>query len=206
MAKNITIETNSNLFALINVDMYNTELSPENIIEENQIEEDYLDGEFPFDVEQFWQNYSFKKYKQEIELLAEMFFNKTHICNDFEIKVKTGKIISPLYYNYSTDTIDFDVTFNNKELINYIKSNLDEFDMYLKENYTSVEGFIYFVPNNYNEWLEQYKQQDVRCLSAALDFIFTDEFKQELNDSFVEFVRSNLNHYDLITEQYEEQA
>jgi hypothetical protein len=43
-------------------------------------------------------------------------------------------------------------------------------------------------------------------LSAALDFIFTDEFKQELNDSFVEFVRSNLNHYDLIVEQYEEQA
>jgi hypothetical protein len=206
MAKNITIETNSNLFALINVDMYNTELSPENIIEENQIEEDYLDGKFPFDVEQFWDNYSFKKYKQEIELLAEMFFNKTYICNDFEIKVKTGKIISPLYYNYSTDTIDFDVTFNNKELINYIKSNLDEFDMYLKENYTSVDGFIYFVPNNYNEWLEQYKQQDVRCLSAGLDFIFTDEFKQELNDSFVDFVRSNLNHYDLISEQYEEQA
>ena len=198
MAKNLTIETSSNIFNLIDVDMYNTELSPGNIIFDGYIEEDYLNGKFPFDVEQFWDNYSFDKYKKQLELLAEMFFNKAHSCNDFEIKVKTGKITSPQFYNYYTDTIDFEVTFNYKELLNYIKSNLDEFKLYLKDNYSSYDGFVSFMPNNYNEWLEKYKEQDVLCLSVGLEFIFTEEYKQELNDSFVEFVRSNVTHYDLI--------
>lgn len=193
MAKNITIETNSNLFALVNVDMYVGTLSPPNIIDvSNEFENISLDEN------EFWDKYSFDKYKKQIEVLAAEFFNRSFTYNDFEIKISTKQINSPLFYNYSIDTIDFDCTFNYKQLLNHIEANIDEFNLYLENNYTPSNGYVVFVPNTFNGWLPKYKEKDVRCLSIALDFIFDDDFKNELNDSFEEYVRFNLDYSKII--------
>ena len=60
-------------------------------------------------------------------------------------KIIYNKLISPKYYNYSTDIIDVNIEFSQENIDNIykiIKENQNEFDTYIKDNYTSYDGFM----------------------------------------------------------------
>lgn len=78
------------------------------------------------------------------------------IVKSFECKGAT----SPREYNFTTDNTDLDIEFNSVKLLQYIKSNLDEFEQYLKDNFTSVSGFWSYVENNYRDFLKQLRSGD----------------------------------------------
>ena len=78
------------------------------------------------------------------------FFNEIGIINlDFV------KIDSPKYYNYSTDKLVCNIEVNkNKFLTELQKYNFEAWRQFLKNNFTSYDGFISFYPNDPNEWAE----------------------------------------------------
>jgi hypothetical protein len=199
--KNLTIKTNSNLFSLINVGMYDSFLSPYNMIDDYNLQEDFEAGYTNLTVDEYWDRFDNTKYVKHIEKLASEFFDGEQICNDFNIKVKTGVIYSPRFYNYDTDNIDFEVRFNYKDMLNYINSNKDEFIIFLKDNYSSYDGFYSFVDNTFEGWLNGYKNKDELYLSVALEFIFTDEFKKELNIDFIYYVNENTFYTEFINDE-----
>lgn len=96
----------------------------------------------------------------------------------FEIVDKEDNIvvISPQYYNYERDRCYCDIE-TNVETLNLIKwytLNLKGAKEYIINHFTSCDGFISFITNDYNEWkflrITNYKQN---MLIALLDMLIT---------------------------------
>jgi hypothetical protein len=75
--------------------------------------------------------------------------------------IKVGKIWSPSYYNFDTDRFtDVEYTFDldlKSEIFDKFKdvinNNLDEFSEYVKEKFTSYDGFSSWTDNNLVDWV-----------------------------------------------------
>lgn len=91
-----------------------------------------------------------KFYLEYIKDELKDFFNEIGIINlDFV------KVDSPKYYNYSTDKLVCNIEVNkNKFLTKLQKYNFEAWRQFLKNNFTSYDGFISFYPNDPNEWTE----------------------------------------------------
>jgi len=99
-------------------------------------------------------DYSFQDFMAGIASVYQK--NSTYILGelgvDFIKKIKfTGKTNSPKEYNFSTDTLDFDLTIDKKAMLHKLREleNDSEFDQYLKDHFTGYDGFWSFTPNNY---------------------------------------------------------
>jgi hypothetical protein len=131
--------------------------------------------------------------------------------------VKYQTIISPNYYNFVNDSIDVNIVPIVDGIVSYIHSNYDAFDTYLKQRYTSRDGFISFRFNSAVEWAEDTSNftalgKDSHVLGALLDFALVNEDLSEhdfycdiISDvCFDEFATINyinieeLNSYDKI--------
>ena len=85
---------------------------------------------------------------------------------------------SPRYYNYETDKVLIDVDYNFIALVKYCRhTNKDKFNQYLKDNYTSYDGFISFVENSVDgffskDWFNSHKNMAVQVM---IEFYLTSE-------------------------------
>lgn len=97
-------------------------------------------------VSKFYLNY----FKDELS----DFFKSIGIINlDFV------KVDSPKYYNYSTDKLVCNIEIDKGVFVHELrKYNFDSWEQFLKDNFTSYDGFISFYPNNPNEWTELIQQ------------------------------------------------
>lgn len=107
---------------------------------------------------------------QFIETLQEKFKE-----NDLNIKIEFQDIISPKYYNYSNDSVDvrfiFDIeTYNKiKELIhNNLYDDKINFKDFIRNEYTSCDGFMSNYSNNYNDWL--FVLDNLQQIIETIDF------------------------------------
>ena len=93
-------------------------------------------------VSKFYLNY----FKDELK----DFFNEIGIINlDFV------KVDSPKYYNYSTDKLVCNIQIDKNVFVHELrKYNFEAWRQFLKNNFTSYDGFISFYPNDPNEWAE----------------------------------------------------
>jgi hypothetical protein len=57
------------------------------------------------------------------------------------------KLWSPRFYNFDTDRIECELDIDWDALVEYVKDESYAFAAYLKDNFTSYDGFISFVPN-----------------------------------------------------------
>jgi len=106
------------------------------------------------------------------------------------IKVEFQAVVSPKFYNFSNDTIN--VAFhldseNFDELHKYLLDNIEDFKGYLKEHYTSYDGFTSFHSNEPLDWFKALESKNQKLLehklSGMLDFYLgLEEFT--LNDLF----------------------
>lgn len=88
-----------------------------------------------------------KAYCAEIaRRLDEIGFDETFIV--FE------KIVSPKFYNFTTDSVDCKITFDAEQALEYCRNHLGAFREYLIENYRSRSGFISFYSHDPSEWLD----------------------------------------------------
>ena len=85
---------------------------------------------------------------------------------------------SPRYYNYETDKVLIDVDYNFIKLVKYCRhTNKDKFNQYLRDNYTSYDGFISFVENSVEgffakDWFNSHKNM---AISVMIEFYLTNE-------------------------------
>lgn len=118
----------------------------------------------------------FETYTQEVSEYATELL-KDYIINDDNI-VKNMKFISlysPRYYNYDTDRLNIEMNINLNKLKAYIKKNKTDFNLYLKDNFTSYDGFISFVENNYTCFKEQYTYDKNRCLNVMIEYYILNQ-------------------------------
>lgn len=83
--------------------------------------------------------------------------------------IKFIEVDSPRFYNFETDKLVLNIDYNDVALKDYcFVDNREAFDEYLKNNFTSRDGFISFIPNNvedfeqidllYNDYIEELKK------------------------------------------------
>ena len=65
------------------------------------------------------------------------------------------KVNSPKYYKYSTDKLVCNIEIDKGIFVHELrKYDFDEWEQFLKDNFTSYDGFISFYPNTTTEWDE----------------------------------------------------
>lgn len=107
------------------------------------------------------------------------------------------RIQSPKYYNYGKDEIYALATFDTDELLNYLIKNGDKFEEYCKNNFSSYDGFISFLPNNAYEFVEKMKTADASDKSSfvlgAISFVLENNYGEEYPDDL-----NNETYYDIV--------
>lgn len=190
------VTLNSNLFPIIRVGMYNSNISPDEIFDDYTINDDKENGYIHYDSEYYWDNFQNDKYKKRIAELAKEYLSEP--IDDGEgnvINIKCKEIYSPKFYNFSTDEIVMEVKYNKTQLLKVAKKEREIFGDFLYENYTSRDGFASFTSNNYNDWLIGFKDNDARDIGAILSYIFRDwENWGSNNGTFDEYVRNELSY------------
>ena len=112
---------------------------------------------------------------------------KTNVEFEFQ------NIHSPKYYNYSNDSInvnlkcDFDTFMNN--LLFFIKQHIKEFEQYIKDNYTSCDGFLSYYSNDVKDWLKnEYGEHEI---GSMLEFALR-VFDEDIEEKMIYYVLENV--------------
>ena len=212
-----TFELSTNLFPIVNVGMYtNNVCDSDNLIDTYSIDNDFNEGLISYDADTFWNNFDNDKFKAVIlERATDFITNEVKpLLVDLGLGIIDIKVIgihSPKYYNFETDRLDFDLVTDDKftdniiDVINLLEPNeLADLSKFLKDNYTSYDGFTSFTDNNVTDLIESIKAGEEREIGAFLtwywnwtdssnecgnwecylneDFPFYDEF---LTDDFI---------------------
>ena len=108
------------------------------------------------------------------------------LLSEYVTEINFEKIISPREYNFTNDKIACEVRLsktNLDSLKQLIYANQSEFELFLKENYSSRDGFYSFYSNEFKEWKENTKDfsffEDSNYLEGLLTFALElDEVEQ----------------------------
>ena len=94
-------------------------------------------------------------------------------------------LVSPKYYNFINDSINIEINFKKfSQVIEILNQNFDSFSQYIKDNYTSLDGFISSYSSNASDWMEDLREDaenEAHKVGAVLDFILQEieEYKDE---------------------------
>lgn len=120
-------------------------------------------------------NLNFDEYQKQLnEYIAEQLhdvavtFNHDYIISD----ISYFSMVSPKYYNYDTDRLVFEIELNLKKLRLHISNNIKDFEYYLKDNYSSYDGYISFISNNIKDFTSDYLNKDKirQCVSVMIEY------------------------------------
>jgi len=106
--------------------------------------------------------------------------------NDFINSIELEKIVSPKYYNFSNDSADVIIDINVYKIRDFIYSHKDNFIIWLKNKYTSCDGFISHYDNDFTSWeadtsnFTNFKING-HVLGSILDFIANELEVNELS-------------------------
>ena len=124
-----------------------------------------------------------RKIAERVPVLLESDLNvDSDILSDFCLL----EIDSPSFYNYRTDRLVLSVNVDVELLKGYAYSSHPiEFESYLKENFTSYDGFISFVPNNLSDFLEWEETNQQSSIDVLIEFyllsrIDLDSYRRDL--------------------------
>ena len=190
---------NTNLFPIIHVGMYVTILSPENMFDGYAIEEDIENGHFDMSVDEFWDRFDNEKYTKEIQHYADNFLSGEQEAEGITIKIEVGELYSPRSYNFATDQVELTVDYDKGIILLFAQNNKEAFNMFLYDNYSSYDGFASSTANNYSEWLEDFKNDNVQSIGAVLTFIFREEF-EDYQEGFIQTCVENMYYSEFIKE------
>ena len=117
-----------------------------------------------------------KMYLDEVLAVAISDILPSDIDSDFEL-VYT-RTYHPRFYNFETDSIEFTFAFSDevKDFMGkYAENHSVEFNRYLREHFTSRDGFVSYVPNDYETWRYKFDDDDARCVSVLLGWMLADD-------------------------------
>lgn len=117
--------------------------------------------------------------------------------NDFVSMIKFEELISPRFYNYTNDSINVEIDLYQTKIDAYLKENALQFAKYLKDNYTSYDGFISSYSIDANDWSDW--SDDKHKAGSVLQFICENEGVEEpyyFDDMHISFFYTEeLNEY-----------
>ena len=203
-----TLKLTTNLFPIVNVGMYDSLLSPDNLINDYEIDEDKDNEYIKFDSNEYWSNlFDISKFRAEILTLATDYIKDEikPILTGLKLGVsdiETVSINSPRFYNFERDELYFDLIvedqFNNNiidKINNLSTDELIRFNTYLKDNYSSYDGFVSFTSNNSLDVINNVQNYDERDISAFLNWYIFDFLNEIDENDWIQYVNENISNY-----------
>ena len=203
-----TLNLSTNLLPLITMGTYDGQICDvNNFIDDYTIDEDYKEGYINYDSRTYWDNFDNNKYKTKLFKLSNEYLidNIKQQLTDLNIGILDIECIgihSPKYYNFSTDSLNYDlsVSDNFNHILIDIINNLDDNDTnslskFLKDNFTSRDGFSSFTDNNIPDLINSINDFEDREISAFLTWYLKG--KDIINtNNWSEFLYENIQSYD----------
>ena len=124
-------------------------------------------------------NFQFQEYSKYCSFYACYFIEKE--LKDFGVLcVEFQEIISPKYYNFSTDSINCKIEIDAQKICYYIHNNFENFREYIYDNYSNKSGFISSYSNQACDWITNTSNfsdfsQNAHYLGSILNFICQNE-------------------------------
>ena len=110
------------------------------------------------------------------------------------------KVDSPKYYNYSTDKLVCNIEIDKNVFVHELrKHDFDNWEQFLKDNFTSYDGFISFYPNTTMEW-DELINEEIENGNIIIETLL--KFYLEQNDGFYE-IKENLLGYKIFENTFE---
>lgn len=97
---------------------------------------------------------------------------------EFIKSITFENICSPKYYNFSNDSANVSIALKKREFKKYLNDNKEALDNYLREHYTSRDGFWSSYGNSFEQWKEEtdnFKNLENHYLGSLLQFYFENE-------------------------------
>lgn len=171
------LETTIESFLPVFPGFYNTWFESDS--KENEIIE-YLKEEYP-EANFGWSDceFDYDKYRENTAKLCVTKIEEKLKDLGFNISIEYQKLVSPRFYNYTSDSIN--VTYNctiatRKQIIKYLKANKEKFAKYCEENFKSCDGFNSFYQYDVNTWLTEYQYEKLSLtFGSILEFILENE-------------------------------
>ena len=115
---------------------------------------------------------------------------------------------SPDYYNFATDRLNLRLTVNWDKLEDYIQYYLEDFEDYLKDNWTSYDGFLSYVPNDYDRLKASNRYRTICVEYLLYEMMKAEAEDDDYDDSFYRSVRyktwdwltDEVSPWDVVTE------
>lgn len=105
---------------------------------------------------------------------------------EFVLSVECVEMVSPKYYNFSTDRLFADVELRDDwddMMRNFMRENAEWLRKRIEDDWTSYDGFMSFMSNNLDEW-DKYLFEDVdeRYISVMIGYMMYRANKNIRND------------------------
>ena len=183
-------------------------------------ESDYFHSDMEYDYNNLMENSMPKGKHYELTKFNDY---QKYLCKEwidlvkYQLEFATGNVIkkistrnfeldSPKEYNFTTDKLIVNVEFRLRALEHWcLKDKPEEFSKYLKENYSSYDGFISFVPNSIYAFKEKYfneyktfkERERNNLINVMLEFYFECQidFETDVNEQIVYWREENLSKY-----------
>lgn len=124
------------------------------------------DDEHPEEYEIDFPAYTQDVARETVNILEDYCINEDGIIKSMTF----AELYSPRYYNYETDKLIIDMDVDIVKLEQYIKENKEDFNQYLRDNFTSRSGFWSFIEDNYPAFLIQRKEEQDRTLQVMIEY------------------------------------
>lgn len=124
--------------------------------------------------------------------------------------VEFSEIVSPKYYNFSTDRLFADVELREdwqEVMCAFMTENADWLKERIKEDWTSYDGFCSFMSNDLSEWDKYlFEDMDERYISVMLGYMMYRENERIREDLVMETLEGDVyaGSYVFITDEAKE--
>lgn len=149
----------------------------------------------------------FEKFTNRVGEYATDIMYESLPIPDFTLikKMDFVGIVSPKFYNFDTDRLMTEITYDDDALASYcFEHNRNEFEIYLRQNFTSYDGFHSFIANNIHDFKEQMEFEESlerprpsdRCSQVMLEFYLSQNLDLErVRDLVAEFAFETMYEY-----------
>tara|TARA_R110000787_G_C13427322_1_gene445332 strand:+ start:410 stop:1120 length:711 start_codon:yes stop_codon:yes gene_type:complete len=143
---------------------------------------------YDFFQNELYQYCDFKdSYNEASEYITNALLNLEN--NGIILNTEYQKTVSPKEYNFTSDSINCEITYNARKLKDYINDNFEAYTKYISDRYTSCDGFSSFHSNDVNDWLD-FRNLGSHSLGSVLNFVLLNiDSDAELNL----YYESNIN-------------
>jgi len=143
-------------------------------------------------------NWNYTERSQRISEQVCSIVNGLLSDEDINMTINFQKLVSPREYNFTNDSINCEYVISQKEydlIVDYLKSNWTEFENWIKDRYTSRDGFISSHSNNAEVWMNNMKSEShlEHNFGSVLEFILQNQdydsssVYDEIQDDYIDF-------------------